>query len=176
MNSKTFKPMMLALAGAVALAGAGSAHAAEQYALYKGETTLTSAVGTVNCWLTVAGTIDDVTGQVRIKGAGSVSGDVTCRNIFLGNFPWEGNVTGLPTGPGNITLDTSVANPAAPSVLAFSGGVGQPLCGGPVDFISYTTTSGTPQLPDDIDINPSAIPNNFGGSCTITGTLTRRLP
>ena len=90
----SMKKGLLAMVGAVALAGAGTAQAADQYAIYKGTTTLTTSTGaTAVCWLTIAGTIDE-NGLVTIKAAGARPGDYpTCSAIYLGNIPWTGTLS-----------------------------------------------------------------------------------
>jgi len=177
MNRKTFKPMMLALAGAVALAGFGNANAADQYVIYKGETTLTTDTGaTAICWLTVAGTIDE-NGNVVIKAAGTRPGDYpTCSAIYTGNIPWTGTMSNL-GGAGNIPLNTSSSIPGNPSTVVLATG---DQCGGMVAGITYPGVAAVAptgnNVPTSINIANTTPPWNYGANCAITGTLNRMLP
>lgn len=176
MNSKTFKPMMLALAGAVALAGAGTAQAVDQYVVYKGETTLVTPSGaTATCWLTIAGIIDE-TGAITVKAAGARPGDYpTCSGIYLGNIAWPGSMSNT-GGAGSISLNTSASIPGAPSAVIPATGE---ACGGAVSGITYpgvhTTTCNGVNIPTSISINSSGS-NNYGSDCRIDGNLDLKLP
>tara|TARA_R110000823_G_scaffold16579_2_gene53068 strand:- start:176 stop:709 length:534 start_codon:yes stop_codon:yes gene_type:complete len=167
----SMKKGLLAMVGAVALAGAGTAQAADQYAIYKGTTTLTTSTGaTAVCWLTIAGTIDE-NGLVTIKAAGARPGDYpTCSAIYLGNIPWTGTLSNL-SGPGTVPLDTSASLPGNPSTVLPATG---DQYGGVVTGISYPgVTPGTQtgnSIPTQIDIvNPATW--NYGSNCAIEGTL-----
>ncbi|MCE7508459.1 hypothetical protein [Alloalcanivorax xenomutans] len=163
MNIKTFKPMMLALAGAVALTGFSSANAAEQYVVYKGNTLLETPSGQqAGCWLTIAGTVDD-TGVVTVKAAGARPGDYpTCSGIYLGNIAWTGTMSNT-SGAGTIALNTSASIPGAPSTVVPSTGES---CGGTVTGISYpgVVTVGGVNIPTSVHITGVS---NYGGNCTI---------
>lgn len=170
MKTQILKSSMLALAGAVAIA-AGTAHADDQYAIYKGETTLTTATGaTAVCWLTIAGTIDE-NGSVTVKAAGARPGDYpTCSAIYLGNIAWTGTMSNL-SGAGSVPLVTDASIPGNPSTVLPATG---DQCTGTVTGITYPgVVSGTQTgnaIPSQIDINnPGTF--NYGTNCAIEGTL-----
>lgn len=166
MNSKTFKPMMLALAGAVALASASSAYAVEDKIIYRGETHLVAPSGAeVTCILTLAGQMDD-SGVLTVLAGGTQPGEGTCVAIYTGNHPWLGT-----WGSGTIGLNTDSNGSGLPSTIVLPTG---DQCSGVVTGISYTSTSDLNgnglATPESITISGSL---NYGGACTITGTLDK---
>ncbi|WP_262462004.1 hypothetical protein [Alloalcanivorax balearicus] len=137
MSTKILKTSMLALAGAVALAAAGSASAmSPPYAMctFKGETQLTSGVGATSCWLTLAAKVN-CDGDVEIVAAGPVEGDATCTDIFVGNFPWFGTTAGIIAGG---TINTDFVATGNPSVIHVSG---LPLAGGTLTGVGPATST-----------------------------------
>lgn len=126
MNSKMFKPTMLALAGAVALASVGVAQA--QIAdpiLYEGETRLTLVNFGIEseCTLYLVGTANMNTGAVVVEAASTDSdetGTQTCDNLVLGGFPWTGTLSNT-AGAGNVTLNGIVVT--VPGLVNCSGSV-----------------------------------------------------
>lgn len=170
MNTKTFKPMMLALAGAVALAGVGNTYAQDNMAdpvKYVGVTTLSApGLPDTSCTLEVVGEIWPDSGVVIVNAANADVDPLnpTCAAITVENFPWVGFMTGPVGGAGTVTLNT-------PSAL---GG----LCMGPVGPINYpaasatTTPPGYPDTPASFTI-PAGTPF---GVCSIQGQLDRLIP
>ncbi|GGJ98277.1 hypothetical protein GCM10007426_29230 [Alloalcanivorax dieselolei] len=157
MNSKTFKPMMLALAGAVALAGTGSAHADDpEWALYNGTSTLTNSdVGSITCYLTIGGTITN-DGDINVKSVGVKPGDPNCTLLRIGNENWTGTLAG-----GTLATGTD-------STVVYAGGSVITTCGGLVTGITYgPTASGTINTPSSVNVSGA-----YGTNCSITADLT----
>lgn len=158
----SMKKGLLALVGAVALAGAGVAQA--DPVTFAGTTDLITGVGLMaTCTLTITGDIDTSTGAVTVTGAGA-TGASPCDLIKNGSYAWSGN-----TASGTISTGSYSSVIYAGTVLD--------TCGGDVTGVVYNYTSGDP-LPTSVDINTSGTTGNYGGVCTISTptTLTRVLP
>ena len=158
----SMKKGLLALVGAVALAGAGSAQAVS--ATFQGQTTLTDPTGTqVTCTLTLNG---DVTGGVVTVMSGTVTaGDPLCAAIVLSPFNWTGTIQPNPTSDPVGTLTLAGAGASIPSI-----GLN---CVGDVSGI-ITTTQGS-VAPAGSGVPDHAILSNLplgSSGCTIDGTLT----
>lgn len=142
--------LTLAAVGAFALAGAAQASGG---VIYQGTTTLTAGGVSIPCTLTIAGTISS-SGAVTVDSAGATGSSSLCSYVYLGGFPWTGSTSGT-------TLSTG-----SPSTVLYTGGGSiAGSCGGTVTGLSYS--AGSP--PASVTISGA---NNYGGSCTITGTLT----
>ncbi|MFT0139199.1 hypothetical protein ACEK07_30340 [Alcanivoracaceae bacterium MT1] len=182
MSNKILKPTMLALAGAVALA-AGAANASTTitapYLLctYKGNTTLQHAGSQTSCWLTTTMKMDcDSPNHFHVVAAGPVPGDTNCSGLFVGNFPWGGDLADITGTPG--TIDTNHTGLLPFSVL--NGGTGTPVGGGLVTGVlgSTATTNfacgaNTVAMPDFVSISGT---NNFGPFPGGPSTLNTNAP
>ncbi len=167
MSTKILKTSMLALAGAVALA-AGSAHASTTitapYLLctYKGNTTLAHGDSETSCWLTTTMKMEcDSPNHFHVVAAGPVPGDTNCSGLFVGNFPWGGDLADITGTPG--TIDTNHTGLLPFSVL--NGGTGIPVGGGQVTGVlgtggtNFACGANTVVMPDFVSISGT---NNFG--------------
>ncbi|GEM_PF-2790795 len=187
MSTKILKTSMLALAGAVALAAAGSASAdplgTYSTCEYKGTTTLTSAnlPAPISCWLHVVAKVSceaDVNGNrhVHVTAAGANPGDPECAGLALANVPWGTDLDssgGIPSG----VIDTDHLGSGLASVYSFQPGLGVavPVAGGILNGVVGTGTAfdecATPGVvPTSIDINGS-FP---GGDPQLQGSLSLR--
>jgi hypothetical protein len=163
MSTKILKTSMLALAGAVALAAAGSASAmAPPYTMcnFKGETSLAvPGLPATSCWLTLTTKVD-CAGNVEVVAGGPVAGDANCPGLFLGNFAWTS------TTPTLGTVQTGASGSVAANT---GGGTLTMIAGGTVYNVSAPSFSGevcdasgnTVQVPDSVVV---AGPNNFGNA------------
>lgn len=133
------KKLMTGLTGvaaAVALAGVASTASAmaPPYAIcnFKGTTVLTNPMtgDSTTCWLTLTAKAN-CAGDVEVVAGGSVPGDLTCRGLFLGNFPWTGNAASIIAG--GAVIDTDPLALGLPSVIDFSG---NPQGGGTINNVS----------------------------------------
>lgn len=180
MKTQILKSSMLALAGAVAIAAAGSASAMAppyQACVYKGETQLDSGGGApLTCWLNMVVKSDCDGNVVEITAAGPNPGDPNCGALMVGGFPWTSTLAGINSGTGSIntatTLPVSVGALTPSGFQPLAGGVVQ-LLGNPATTTPYTCDGNTVNLPDSVVVNPMGTPGNFGGSATFTGTLDR---
>lgn len=164
MSTKILKTSMLALAGAVALAAAGSASAmAPPYTMctYKGETQLDAGAGPTTCWLTLTTKIN-CDGDIEIVAAGPVAGDSGCPFLFVGNFPWTGNVANIISGGASINTD---ANGFGINSVITATGAG--LAGGLVNGVS--TVGGTSAATCDSSTNTTI---NVPNSVQVNGTFS----
>lgn len=163
MKSKLMKPTMLALAGAVALAAAGSASAmAPPYlgCVYKGETILVPPGGgdPVTCWLNLVVKTDCDGNALEITAAGANPGDATCSQLATLGFPWTGTLPGIFPGPGSISTDDQI-----PFSVMNAGGT--PVAGGDVSGIAgntpqnHTCNGNVVTVPHFVTITGA---NNFG--------------
>lgn len=153
MNSKTFKPMMLALAGAVALVGAGSVQA--QDVIYHGVTTLQApGLPPSTCHLILSG--DITSGVVTVTAGGVEDTGGTCSAIYLGDLPYTGTIASptfdihtpraLVTGLGTVCLGAVQGVAAGPSSVGPNGSTATPefftiSAGGGANFGSCTITT-----------------------------------
>ncbi|WOD26699.1 hypothetical protein RYH70_11790 [Alloalcanivorax xenomutans] len=170
MSTKILKTSMLALAGAVALAAAGSASAmVPPYAVctFKGETELTVGGGApTTCWLTLTTKVD-CAGNIEIVAAGPVAGDASCPGLFLGNFPWTGDAAAILAGVGTIDTGATgsvIVRSAPPSgqPAVIAGGTVTGVSGGPA--IPATCDTGTTvDVPAVVQVSGT---NNFGSTAT----------
>jgi hypothetical protein len=163
MKTQILKSTMLALAGAVAFAAAGSASAmAPPYTMcsFKGETTLTSpSGGETTCWTTLTTKVD-CDGNVEIVAVGANPGDnPNCRALYTGNLPWMGDAADIISG--GATINTDPAGLGLPAVIDFNGtprasgilnGVG-PASSTSVE--ACDSSGGTVTVPDDVPVNGS---------------------
>lgn len=157
MKTQILKSTMLALAGAVAFAAAGSASAmSPPYAMcnFKGETTLNAGGSTSTCWLTLATKVN-CAGDVEIVAAGPVAGDPTCPFLFVGNFPWTGDAASIIAGSATINTDANGSGIA--SVIDANG---SPLAGGLLNGVGGSTstsvacdTGSTVPVPDQVPVS-----------------------
>lgn len=155
----SMKKSLLGMVGAIALTGFEVAQAAP--VVYAGTTALTTGGGLMaNCTLTLTGDIDS-SGVVTVTGAGA-TGASPCDLIKNGTYPWTGD-----------TSTSSISTGAYSSVI-YAGAV-LDTCGGNVTGVVYNYTAGDP-LPTSVDINTAGASGNYGGACTISGSLTRVLP
>lgn len=161
MSTKILKPTMLALAGAVALAAAGSA-SADLACIFKGQTSLTVGTTTTECWLNTVVKVDCDGNVVLVRAAGANAGQATCPGLFLGNFPWQSDLTSIVAGNG--TIDTT-AGSGGVIPFAVQDPSGNPLAGGNVYNVDGSTTSNyicdgnTIAVPDFVAVTGM---NNFG--------------
>ncbi|MCH2558153.1 MAG: hypothetical protein MK005_12720 [Alcanivorax sp.] len=145
----SMKKGLLALAGAVALAGAG----AVQAETYSGTTTLNKpGAPTAVCTLTINGSISG-SGAVSVS-SGDVTGNALCDAIQLSNFNWTGTLSNT-SGAGTTTLSTPIAS--VPGTFE---------CSGTVTGISYPSVNGDGYPPQFVISGTS----NFG-DCSLSGTL-----
>lgn len=165
MKAENVKRTLLAALGALALSGVGVANAATEYVVYKGYTLLTAPSGaTVQCWTTLAGTIDTVTGDVVIKAAGARPGDPLCAGIYVGNFAWTATMSNTGSGvPGTLhPINTDANGSGLPAVFVPNTG---DSCYGTINAdVTYPTTTAA-GLPTRVFIDPNPAPNF--GNCTI---------
>lgn len=161
MSTKILKTSMLALAGAVAFAAAGSASAmAPPYAMcnFKGETTLSLGGSSTTCWTTLAAKVD-CDGNVEIVAVGAVPGDLNCRGLYTGNLFWTTNAGAIISG--TTTVNTDPLGLGLPAVIDFSGtprasgilnGVGP---AGGSTTAACNGSGGTVAVPTDVPVNGS---------------------
>ncbi|WP_194865757.1 hypothetical protein [Alloalcanivorax profundimaris] len=162
MKNQILKSSMLALAGAVAFAAAGSASAmAPPYAMcsFKGETTLTSPSGAATtCWTTLTTKVD-CDGNVEIVAVGANPGDPNCRGLYTGNLPWTGDAADIISG--GATINTDPAGLGLPAVMDFSGA---PRASGILNGVGPASATsveacngsgGTVTVPADVPVNGS---------------------
>ncbi|WP_284455042.1 hypothetical protein [Alloalcanivorax xenomutans] len=162
MSTKILKTSMLALAGAVAFAAAGSASAMPPpYAMctFKGETELTvPGQPTTSCWLTLTTKVN-CAGDIEVVAAGPVAGQANCPGLFLGNFPWTGSTPALGT------IDTGAGGSVAANT---GGGMLTMIAGGIVYNVSDSGgfsnqvcdgVGNTVQVPNAVEVTGL---NNFG--------------
>ncbi|MFP1682582.1 hypothetical protein ACLD0W_08710 [Alloalcanivorax sp. C16-1] len=157
MKTQILKSSMLALAGAVAIAAAGSASAmSPPYAMcnYKGESTLTFGGSQSTCWLTLATKVN-CAGDVEIVAAGPVAGDATCPFLFVGNFPWTGNAAAIIAGGATINTDANGLG-----ITSVNDAAGSPLAGGLLNGVGGSTstavacdTGSTVNVPDQVPVS-----------------------
>lgn len=165
MSTKILKTSMLALAGAVALAAAGSASAMPPpYAMctYKGETQLDAGAGPTTCWLTLATKVN-CAGDVEIVAAGPVAGDASCPFLFVGNFPWTSNAGAIIAGGATVNTDANGLG-----ITSVNDAGGTPLAGGILNGVG--PAPGVPAVCDGggTTVNvPSQVP--VSGTFSYTG-------
>lgn len=168
----SMKKGLLALAGAVALAGAGSAQATPVE--YEGTTTLVAPSGaSVTCTLTLVG---DSTGtSVRVDSA-TVTGPGLCPAVQVLDFPWSGTLSSG-TGGGITTLTGTPGMPGTGPHAAVP--IAAVDCDGDVTGISYPGFSGSPSTPSQFDVDSGPTPLPAGANfddCKIDGLLLRTIP
>lgn len=152
----SMKKGLLALAGALALGGAGATQA---QAIYQGQTQLTTtAAGSTTCTLTLVASVDS-SGNIEVVSAGATPGGTNCPFIRTGNLSWTGSKT-------TTTLSTN-----ADSTLIYPGFLAD-TCGGTVTDISYGPDYMSTNYPDSVQITPPSGINNYGTDCRIEGNLS----
>lgn len=165
MSTKILKTSMLALAGAVALAAAGSASAmAPPYLAcnYKGSTNLVVGGSARQCWLNLAVKVDCDGNVIEVTAAGPNPGDPACAALFTGNFPWTGDLPDIMAGMGAIDTTTGSGGMVPFSVMDANG---NPLAGGTVTGVEGITPQNhqcdgnTVTVPHTVRVTGT---NNFG--------------
>tara|TARA_R110001606_G_scaffold128545_1_gene263088 strand:- start:4923 stop:5426 length:504 start_codon:yes stop_codon:yes gene_type:complete len=162
----SMKKGLLALAGAVALAGAGSAQAVMFE--YEGTTDFSGPGGspTLTCTLNLTG---DLTSGVVTVMNGTVTGPGLCPFVTVDNFNWTGMLSNL-TGGGRF--DLSMNDPRA-TVTDPTTGMPLFVCEGAVLGVTYPSVSAVTGTPPSVDLNNIVFgPNN----CVVDGTLLRLVP
>lgn len=161
MKTQILKSSMLALAGAVAIAAAGSASAmSPPYTMcsFKGETTLSLGGASTTCWTTLTTKVD-CDGNVEIVAVGATPGDLNCRGLYTGNLFWTGDAASIISG--GATINTDPLGLGLPAVIDFSG---TPRASGILNGVgpaSATSTEacdssgGTVTVPLDVPVNGS---------------------
>ncbi|WP_101676308.1 hypothetical protein [Alloalcanivorax mobilis] len=148
----SMKKGLLALAGAVALAGAGSAQAAT----YVGTTILTAGGTPVQCVLTLTATPASAPGGTLTVTGATVAPPTSplCNLVVTSNFNWTATYPGGTMG--SFTLMTPRAQIPELGVDCF----------GDIEGIIYTDSNS--------DLEPETVQLNSldFGDCTIEGTLT----
>ncbi|MBM1145178.1 hypothetical protein GN155_015450 [Alcanivorax sp. ZXX171] len=157
MKNQILKSSMLALAGAVAFAAAGSASAmSPPYAMctFKGETQLDVGSGPTTCWLTLATKVN-CDGDVEIVAAGPVAGQAGCPFLFVGNFPWTGDAASIIAGGATINTDANGLG-----ITSVNDASGNPLAGGLLNGVGGSTstsvacdTGSTVAVPDSVPVS-----------------------
>ena len=165
----SMKKGLLALAGAVALAGAGGASAQiADRGVDAGTTTLTAGAN-VSCTLYLEGSINTTSGAVTIEAAAAEPGGALCNNVVLSNFPWTGVLSNL-SGAGTVDLSTVTAT--IPGLVSCSGTVTASYPG----FTAATYPSGYPSTPPEFNIASQVF--DPANSCSIVSDtpIDRKIP
>lgn len=179
MKSKLMKPTMLALAGAVALAAAGSASAmSPPYAVcnFKGQTELTvPGLPTAQCWLTLTAKAN-CAGDMEIVAAGPVPGaSASCSLLFVGGFPWTGMTPGLGTIFTPTTGSVAIQDGTPPEIPLIAGGAVTGVSVAPpgnTSFVQCDDSGNTVEVPNVVQVSGT---NNFGGSATFNTVAPNHL-
>ena len=168
MKTQILKSTMLALAGAVAFAAAGSASAmAPPYTIcnFKGQTSLeVQGLGTTQCWLTLTAKAN-CAGDLEIVAGGPVPGQASCSGLFLGGFPWTGMTPALGTIFTPATGSVAAQGGTPPEIPLIAGGpvTGVTAFGGTSPEVCDSTSGTTVQIPNAVQVSGT---NNFGGAAT----------